>query len=259
MRYIATFFITAVLIFAGTYFFRVKVVDPRFDIAGKTIVAEKPAETPKQEDSEKKVAATTSPSTLPDKVLIENVPFTPQAPFANWDAVHEQTCEEAAVLMAGWYANGKRGGKIDAGVAEDELQRLIIWEKQRFGYFEDTTAKETAQILTDFYGVKNVTVRDDVSITSIKKELANGNLVIVLAAGRELQNPYFKQPGPIYHALTIIGYDRNEFITNDPGTRRGQGFRYPAENIIDSTHDWTGNPDTITSGPKRMIVIGTGE
>ena len=35
----------------------------------------------------------------------------------------------------------------------------------------------------------------------IKEFLMAGKLVIVPAAGRQLGNPYYKAPGPVYHML----------------------------------------------------------
>src|SRR3954467_10835183 len=44
---------------------------------------------------------TTDPA-LPRTLLLK-VPFTPQAPTANWDELHNEACEEASSLMAGLY------------------------------------------------------------------------------------------------------------------------------------------------------------
>ena len=44
---------------------------------------------------------------LPSKVSIE-VPFTSQAPFANWDEYHEEACEEASIIMVKYFYSPKR-------------------------------------------------------------------------------------------------------------------------------------------------------
>ena len=77
----------------------------------------------------------------------------------------------------------------------------------------------------------------------------------VPVAGRELGNPYFSGGGPWYHMLVITGYDGNRFITNDPGTKRGEDYKYSADVLIEAIHDWTGSKDTITSGAKTAVVI----
>jgi len=81
-------------------------------------------------------------------------------------------------------------------------------------------------------------------------------------AGRELNNPYFRAPGPIYHMLVIKGYDSDEFIVNEVGTKRGDSFKYKYDVLINAIHDW--NPDwshyevtdeQMTAQPKKMVVV----
>jgi hypothetical protein len=206
---------------------------------------------PPQPDEEQEQA-----KPLPSSVNLP-VPFTSQAPHANWDDVHEETCEEASVYMAYLFAKGENQYKIPADTAEAELQRIIAWEMEIFGYFKDTTAKETALILTEFYGLKDVTVSSDVTIVTIKKALASGKVVVVPAAGQDLGNPNFTPPGPPYHMLVIKGYTSDgRFITNDPGTRKGENYVYSEQTLIDAIHDWVGDKALIRTGPKAMIVVG---
>lgn len=201
------------------------------------------------------------PATLPSRVNLD-VPFTAQAPTANWDSVHEETCEEASLLMAQWWAQGKKGEAVDGyankiapATAEASLQELITWQKQTFGYFEDTTAVETLKIAQEKLGLVNARMLTDITKQSLQAELAAGNIIIVPAAGQVLKNPYFKQPGPPYHMIVIRGYNDTGFISNDPGTRRGEGFVYGYDNLLDSIHDWTGNDATVTQGEKVVLVI----
>lgn len=200
--------------------------------------------------------AVATANSSPKTFLIEQVPFTSQAPHANWDAVHKETCEEASALMAARYAKGERGATISPEDAEAELQRIIAWERETFGYFEDTSVEQTALILRDFYNLPNISVRHDITLQDVKKETGQGKLVIVPAAGRQLGNPFYTPPGPLYHMLLVIGYTRDQIITNDPGTKRGLGFRFRSDVFFNAIHDWTGNKDTIESGPKAMIIVG---
>ena len=57
--------------------------------------------TPNQEEPEK------VPVVVPSELHLR-VPFTPQAPTANWDELHNEACEEASVLMAAAYFNGDK-------------------------------------------------------------------------------------------------------------------------------------------------------
>ncbi len=51
-----------------------------------------------------------------------DVPFTVQAPNANWDEVHKEACEEASALMILRYFDGKTiAGPADAETGINEL------------------------------------------------------------------------------------------------------------------------------------------
>jgi hypothetical protein len=122
------------------------------------------------------------------------------------------------------------------------------------GYGESMTITELAEAAEQFFGYRSRIV-EEVTIESIKREIAAGNPVIIPAAGKELQNPYFSGGGPWYHMLVITGYDETHFVTNDPGTVLGLGFRYPQEHLIAAVHDWTGRGETIGTGSKAMLVL----
>lgn len=183
--------------------------------------------------------------------------FSQQAPFANWDAIHEETCEEASMIMAVKYFNKQ---PLNESIMENEIQELLGWQ-EKGGYKVDLTADETAYILNNYYKI-NATTTSEVTVDRIKYEISKGNLILVPVAGRELDNPNFKTPGPIYHMLVIKGYNESEFITNDPGTRKGNGFKYTYSNLLDSVHDWDHQlalggmtDEEISQGEKVMIIV----
>ena len=72
-------------------------------------------------------------------------------------------------------------------------------------------------------------------------------------AGRLLGNPFYKAPGPLYHMLVLRGFTKTKFITNDPGTRRGEGFQYEIKTIMEAMHDW--NSGDVLSGRKAALVV----
>lgn len=210
--------------------------------------------------------AVTTPSATPAPALASqvnlDVPFTSQSPYAKWSAVDKEACEEASILMAAWYAQKKTGIKdgnntnlIPRDTTVSEIQGLVDWQNSTLGYWEDTNAEDTLRILQEKLGVKSARLLTNITADSLKRELSDGNVIVVPAAGRVLKNPHFKQPGPAYHMLTIRGYDEQNFITNDPGIRQGDGFTYTQENLLDAIHDWNGSDDTITSGRKVAIVV----
>ncbi len=194
-------------------------------------------------------APTTPSADLPPSVLIK-VPFATQAPLSNWDALHEESCEEASLILVEHYLNGKG---ITPQEMEDEIQKLVQWETDN-GYTYDVTVDELKAIANKVYGLKG-TVITDVSINSLKKELAAGHPIIIPAAGQTLGNPYFSGDGPPYHMLVVVGYDSKNFITNDVGTRRGEGYKYSYDTLINAIHDWNGSTETIQSGRKAILVV----
>ena len=214
------------------------------------------AEIPEGPNQSPVPTATTTLDVLP-KSILNSAPFVPQAPFANWDELHEEACEEAAVATAHFYRIGKK--ELSADEAERELLGLIHYEEEHFGAAKDINADEMVRLATGYYqdSTSSYRIEDKYSLTDLKRYLALGNVIIVPAAGRVLDNPNFKQPGPLYHALVLIGYDDNkqQFITNDPGTRKGAGFRYSYDNLLDSIHDFPGDKEKILEGKKTVIIV----
>jgi len=193
---------------------------------------------------------------VPSKLELD-VDFAPQAPFSNWNELNEEACEEASMITVAKYFFNE---PLNESIMEKEIINLDKWERER-GYKIDLSANQVVEVLKNYYQI-NSRVVEEVTVDRIKYELSMGNLIIVPADGRELENPYFKYPGPIYHMLVIRGYNSNEFITNEVGTKRGDGFRYKYQKLIDAVHDW--NPSwshyEVTDGqmgsqPKRMVVV----
>ncbi|MBI5369736.1 C39 family peptidase [Candidatus Uhrbacteria bacterium] len=184
-----------------------------------------------------------------------SVPFTPQAPFGEWDAVHKETCEEAALYMVQAFYQGVPEGKIEAQTAENEIQKIIAFENQLFGFFEDTTVVQTATLAEMMYGFEQTEVVENPTIEQIKTAVVAGHPVIIPTAGRLLGNPYYTAPGPIYHMLVVRGYTADgKFITNDAGTKRGEAYLYDFDTVMDAMHDWNGGQD-ITGGRKVALVV----
>ncbi|MFA5961255.1 MAG: C39 family peptidase [Parcubacteria group bacterium] len=191
-------------------------------------------------------------ATLPAEVNLK-IPFTSQAPNQNWSAPYQEFCEEASTLMVASYINNQPiNGPADA---DKKMLAIMDFEMKKFGYYQDTTADETATILREYFNLPKVEVVSDPTIEQIKTALAEGKAVIMPEAGRQLGNPNFQTPGPLYHMLVIKGYRKNgDFITNDPGTRKGADYIYKASTIMNANHDWNGG--NVDTGRKVMIIVG---
>lgn len=183
------------------------------------------------------------------------VPFTPQAPHANWDLPYQETCEESSILMVHQFYEGVKGGKIDAEEADEELLKLVDFQTALFGYFEDTTAEQSGMLAERFYGYSKVEVIENPTVEQMKGHIIEGRPIIIPAAGQKLGNPFFSGLGPPYHMLVVRGYTEQGFITNDPGTRRGDSYVYSYQTLMNAIHDWTGSKETVEEGAKRVLVI----
>jgi len=210
------------------------------------------------------------------RVYLE-VPFASQAPKGDWDDLHNEACEEAALVMAKYWLEGK---KLTGDAMDDEIVKSVAWEEGQWGGHYDLPVDKIVELAKEYFGIEKIrAVYNIENIERIKKELSQGNLVIVPTAGRLLDNTHYRQPGPVYHMLVIKGFNKSdkegkegkEMITNDPGTKVGKDFRYSPENLFISIHDWpagTGRPllfgqnlskdeaaQIILRGQRAMMVI----
>ena len=216
-----------------------------FDISGKSVEINQENNAISEEKDNQ------SETEIPNLIKIK-VPFTSQAPMSIWDAYHEEACEEASLIMVKYYLDKKT---LDKNIAEKEIQALIKFKIKKYGDYKDTNAQETAKLAADFYGIKNFKVIYDFKAEEIKKYLAKNKPIIVPAAGRALGNPNFTPPGPWYHNLVLVGYDGDTIIANDPGTRKGEGYKYNINVLYNAIHDFPGKPENIGKGRKAMIIL----
>lgn len=181
------------------------------------IIENIPRTTPKEEQRD-------NPLSLLTEAYLE-VPFICQAPLeteANW-TLHEESCEEAALLQAYLYETGTTVTKEEANKI---ILDMIAWEEENMGGHHDLYADRMVEFISGYYSLskENIEVIYDAEINDLKKTIASGHPAIVPITGDILNNPYYPYPG--YHMLTVIGYTGDKIITNDNGTRRGANFVY---------------------------------
>lgn len=168
------------------------------------------------------------------------VPFICQAPLEtteNWE-LHEESCEEAAVLQAHNYINKTQLTKQQAN---EIILDMIAWQEAYFGSHKDLYAEEIKEFIHGYYQIplEKITIIQNASLEDIHTQIALGNPVIAGVTGEILKNPYYPYPG--YHALTIIGFTETQIITNDNGTRRGANFNYDNDIFMNALKDAEGS------------------
>lgn len=211
--------------------------------------------------------STTTPTIEIAEILFKAVPFTPQAPTANWDIFHNEACEEAAMLMVATYFNSCSScdltelenktvfpNLLPPKLVEKEFERLTNWEQQTFGYHLDINSKEIIQTLAKNYNLKAELV-ESFTEQDLKKALNEDKIVIASFNGQKLGNPNYKQPGPIHHVLVIKGYNKMGYITNDPGTRKGMNYVYDFQTLEKASGDWNHETKNIDETEKNIIVV----
>lgn len=198
-----------------------------------------------------------SPETqeLPVEINLR-VPFTSQAPEANWDEPWQDACEEAAVLMLDAYY---KGYGLSPLFARDEILKMVAWQDER-GWGYSIPIEQIKTFVEEYIGFGNFLVPvsqfqiiEKPTVQQIKSFIASGHPVLVAADGQVLGNPYFSGDGPVYHALIIRGYTATHFIVNDPGTKRGENFEYEYDILMNAIHDW--NDGDVKKG-KSVVLVG---
>jgi hypothetical protein len=200
------------------------------------------------------LATSSSSPSVPttQKSVLLNVPFSVQAPFGVWDAIHEETCEETAVMLVASFYDGEHG-VISPKIADARILRIVEIERKLLGLYKDTSAEDTAAFAKKAYPNLTAQIISLRSIDDIKHLLQQGMPVILPADGKMLKNPNFKNGGPIYHMIVVIGYKNGYFITNDPGTRNGKSYLYKEDLLFAAAHDWNGGD--VKHGQKVAIML----
>jgi hypothetical protein len=191
----------------------------------------------------------------------QEITFTSQAPLAEWSDPRQQDgCEEASVIMAMSFLGLEDFKTLTE--AKEKIIDLATWQTSNYDSYIDTSAMDTnKRLINEYYKYDDSDVIIDAKLDDIKKALWQGNIVLAPCDGRKLNNPNFTQPGPERHMLVIRGYDeeKKDFITNDPGTRKGEAYRYNEDILFGAIRDYpSGDRKPILSNEKNVIIIRKG-
>ena len=206
-------------------------------------------ESPKQDDKNEIVP--NPPSQTKTEINLK-VPFIIQSPDQKWEGIYKEACEEASLLMVYGFLENK---DITVDFAMTQIAEMINWGNENITESEDLTADQTLELARGFYKLSGEVVKLN-SIDDIKKIVSGGSPVILPALGRELKNPNFKVPGPIYHMLVVKGFTKDGLIiTNDPGTRKGKDYLYNPEILFNAIADWDIDMQSPNANKKVGIVL----
>jgi hypothetical protein len=194
-------------------------------------------------------------SGIPSKHLIKTA-FIPQAPEKNWDQPWQDACEEASLLTVKYYYSNETPSIPEL---VNKYQQIFSYESDN-GLSHDINISSMSTISSKYLGLTPKII-DNPTIDDIKKEISHDIPVIITANGKTLyqENKNFREGGPWYHSLVILGYDDNlqKFIVHDVGTQHGAYFKYSYDLLLDSIHDFpeSGHKEDIESGSKRVLVL----
>lgn len=186
---------------------------------------------------------------LSNNTLVGTIDFVPQSPFATWELPFKEACEEASFIMAQSFFLDEN---LDKYKMKEKIIDVVKWQEDNLGKSIHTNIDESNRIAQEFYHFKTQIVYNP-TIEDLQSYIEKGFVIWVPTAGQELQNPYFKPPGPYYHTVLIIGFNEDNFIVHDPGTKRGAYFEYEKNLLLDAIHDYDEND--IFSAQKAVLVL----
>ena len=195
-------------------------------------------------------------SGLPNKHQIKTI-FVPQSPEKNWDQPWQDACEEASLLTVDYYY--KNITSADPQTIKNDLLKIFDFEtKQSFTH--DVNIDQMSLVAQNYFGYSTKIITNP-TIEDLKEYLSQDIPIIVPANGKTLyqENKHFKEGGPYYHNLVILGYDDsvNKFTVHDVGTQFGAYFRYSYSLLMQSIHDFPASKqkEDINQGDKKVLIL----
>ncbi|MDD2871179.1 MAG: C39 family peptidase [Candidatus Gracilibacteria bacterium] len=207
-----------------------------------------------------------------DTYTIDNVKFIAQAPLQtkeNWGKNYE-SCEEAALIMSHYNMNDIY---FDKYVADKVIDQLNDYQEFTLGternkihnpnskqlYIRDITIREIQKLAKLYYGYtdKNSHIISNPSEETIKYLISNDYVIIVPSYTKTLANPNFNLLTNSYHVINLVGYDKSNFIAHDPGTSKGELYKYPYKNVLKGIQE-NGDDILVLEGKRNQDHISFG-
>ena len=171
----------------------------------------------------------------------QTVPFVSQAPYGLWTDPWASFAEEACAYMTYLWANDQEAPSYE--IAGQALLTLRDWETANLGTYKDTDLLQTLRLFNEFYGLR-AELSYDLTRENLLAQLDRGKILILPV--QNLENPHYGEPGPVFHMIVVYGYEGEEFLANDPGTVRGEAYRYEIQKILDHVQDLNGEIRMLT-------------
>lgn len=165
-----------------------------------------------------------------------NVPFTSQAPSGDWSEPWQNACEETSIYMvSSFYANNP----IKRDEAVLKIKAILKVKNDKIKVSKDESLATISQLIVDLDLPWTIKLVSDPTKDILKNELAAGRPIIVPVYAPDLKNPHYDAFSPDYHVFVLTGYDDTDgvFIVNDPGTKNGEGLRFPYDTLVAAIHD----------------------
>lgn len=185
----------------------------------------------------------------PAKINV-NVPFTSQAPNGDWSEPWQNACEETSIYMvSSFYANDP----IKREQAVAKIKEILKVKNEGIKVSKDESLATISQLIVDLDLPWTTQLVSDPMKDDLKNELVAGHPIIVPVYAPALKSPYYVSGGPDYHVLVLTGYDDADgvFIVNDPGTKDGEGLRFPYDTFMSAIHDL--NLKNYVAGKKAVL------
>lgn len=186
---------------------------------------------------------------------ILGVAYASQLPFGERnDPRQADGCEEASMVMAMAWVNG---GSVPADEIKRDIVNISEYERMIFGFFEDTSAQDTARVMREFYRYDNVVVKENITTEDIKQELA-ANRLVILPINTRMTGLAMYAGGPVRHTVVVVGYDdkNDELIIHDPLYNNIQNYPVPASAIGKALSNYYSGVRLAGNSGTALISVG---
>jgi len=181
--------------------------------------------------------------------VIRDLPFFSQAPLGtddNW-SIHDESCEEAALLLNHY---NTQSITFSAEKMDQDIQNMNTYEIKNWISVDKYSKRFKKNFLRDLtnpnemydllwkqylgYREDQILMLQNPTIKDIELLVQNENILTVpMKYNNTLRNKYIRAE-KTFHILNIVGYNSENFYTQDPGTKNWAYLPYPKNMLFAS-------------------------